>query len=53
MHNICYEKFNCLIPGGNKRQYILKQRNAYLMRSYLSTYDLFLSPVIKGLINYK
>ena len=53
MHNICYEKFNCLMPGGNKRQYILKQRNAYLMRSYLSKYDLLLSLGIKGLINYK
>ena len=41
--NKCEQIFNPLMPGGNKRSYVLEQVCS-------STYDLFLPPGVKGLI---
>ena len=43
-------RVNSLMPGGNKRSYVLKQTCSFWLQLYLNTYDLLLSPGIKGLI---
>ena len=38
------------MPGGNRRLYVLKQTYNFKLQVYLSRYDLFLPPGIKGLL---
>ena len=42
-----------LIPGGNKKSYILKQLCSFQLQVCLSTHELFLPLRIKGLINFR
>ena len=45
---------NLLIPGGNKRSYVLKLTCSWRLKVCLSTYDLSLPPGIKGfMVNSK
>ena len=40
---------NLLMPGSNKRSYVLKQTYSYKLLVLVSTYDILLPSVIKGL----